>query len=109
MFKITKHEKVLIVNALTQAELEIVSAASHVFSRVFAVSSITARLKTNFSDTAVYNAIKRLEDKGIFFIHKEENRQLSIRFTEKGRSICSLVKDKVRIEKHDKFMQPSLF
>lgn len=109
MLNITKHEKLLIVNGFPQAELEIVSAASTVFARVFSVHAINARLKTKFSDNGVYLAIRRLEDKGIFFVDKEENKQLSIRFTERGRSICKLVKEKMNSSKTEDFLQTTLF
>lgn len=109
MFKITKHEKVLIVNDLTRVELETISAASTIFSRVFNVSCITMRMNNSFHNTTIRAAIDSLEEKGMFFIFKQENRRLIIRFTERGRSICGLVKDKIKVSNHVDVMQPSLF
>lgn len=109
MTEMTKQEKTLLVSGLTQTELEVVFAASCVFSRVFPVSSIKPRLKTNFSDTGIYSGIKGLENKGIFFVDKEENNQLSIRLTVKGRSICRLVKERINANNTQDFTQSLLF
>lgn len=109
MTEITINGKSLFVSSLSQSELEVVHAASQIFNRVFSVSSIIPRLKTSFSDTGIYNAIRALEDKGVFFVDKESNKQLSIRFTEKGRTICRLVKERINTNKNEDFTQATLF
>lgn len=109
MAAIAKQEKILIVNDFSQVELQTVSAASTIFSRVFNVSCITMRLGNYFCNTTIRAAIDSLEEKGIFFIYKQENGRLIIRFTERGRCICGLVKEKIQTSKYDEFMQASLF
>jgi len=109
MSEISKYEKSIIVSNLLVTDLEVVYAASKIFNRVFTTTEISARLVDRVSDNCLYDSIYRLEDKEIFCVDKQSNKKLIIRFTEKGRSLCRLVKDKILIDHRQKQLEPSLF
>jgi DNA-binding HxlR family transcriptional regulator len=109
MPEMSKYEKSIIVSNLLVTDLDVVHAASKIFNRVFTTAEISVRLTSQVSDNCLYDSLRRLEDKEIFFVDKQSNKKLIIRFTEKGRSLCRLVKDRVSANKESKILEPSLF